>query len=216
MSKTVIFASRHNAINAAVRLVFTVMLVQFLVACGVKAIVIEGEYPTPALRAIEANVGVYYTPDLKEFMFIEYTDEGDEEYAISSGQTHVELFDSILPGMFSSVTVLDDLDEASRAGVDIVFIPNIEEFQLGLPQKTRLGAYEVWLKYNMQLLSPNGDYIADWILTSYGRAPTESFQSVEAGVNEAAVGALRDLGSNFSLGFSSVPEVRDWLSEFQQ
>jgi hypothetical protein len=35
---------------------------------------------------------------------------------------------------------------------------------------------------------------------------------VEAGINEAAVVALRDLASSFSLTFSQVPEVNDWLA----
>jgi hypothetical protein len=64
----------------------------------------------------------------------------------------------------------------------------------------------------MRLVTPNGDYIADWVLTSYGKTPTETFRSVEAGINEAAVVALRDLASSFSLTFSQVPEVNDWLA----
>ncbi|MEC9223913.1 MAG: hypothetical protein VYE56_08480, partial [Pseudomonadota bacterium] len=100
-------------------------------------------------------------------------------------------------------------------GVDAVFAPAIEEFQLALPAKTKLDVYEVWIKYNMRLLTAEGDYIADWILTSYGKTPTETFRSVADGINEAAVVALRDLASSFSLSFGQVPEVRDWLSSLQ-
>ena len=64
----------------------------------------------------------------------------------------------------------------------------------------------------MRLLSAEGDYIADWVLTSYGKTPTESFRSVEAAINDAAIVALRDLASSFSLSFAQVPEVRDWLN----
>jgi len=64
----------------------------------------------------------------------------------------------------------------------------------------------------MRLLSAEGDYIADWVLTSYGKTPTETFRTVETAINEAAVVALRDLASSFSLSFSQVPEVNDWLN----
>ena len=86
---------------------------------------------------------------------------------------------------------------------------------LALPQKTRLDSYEVWVKYNMRMLGPDGAYIADWVLTSYGKTPMEGLLSVEGGINEATVSALRDLASNFALSFGAVPEVRDWLASRQ-
>ncbi|MCH8175359.1 MAG: hypothetical protein IIC59_09290, partial [Proteobacteria bacterium] len=63
-----------------------------------------------------------------------------------------------------------------------------------------------------RLLTPDGDYIADWVLTSYGKTPTEMFRSIEAAINDAAVVALRDLASSLALSFNQVPEVRDWLN----
>lgn len=198
-------------VKRAITAIGLVSMALLLSNCGVKAIVIDGDYPTPAVSQIDINLGVYYSPEFRQFAFIEYTEEGEEQYNISSGETHVDLFDSILPSMFSSVQTVNSLEGEELRGLDAVFVPNIEEFQLALPQKTRLGSYEVWIKYNMRLLAPNGDYIADWILTSYGRTPDASFQSVEAGVNDATVGALRDLASSFSLGFSSVPDIKEWL-----
>ena len=91
-------------------------------------------------------------------------------------------------------------------------MPVIEEFQLALPAKTKLEVYEVWIKYNMRLLDSEGDSLADWVVTSYGKTPIDTFRSVENGINEAAVVALRDLASSFSLNFMQVPEVKEWLS----
>ncbi len=182
-----------------------------LSACGVNSVVVEGSYPSPNVRPIPLTLGVFFDDELKDFSYIEYTETGKEEYVVASGQTHMQLFNSLLPSMFENVVVLDSLDAAAGAEVDAVFAPSIEEFQLALPQKTRLDAYEVWVKYNMRLLGPDGAYIADWVVTSYGKTPTESLRSVEAGINDATVGALRDLASNFTLTFRSVPEVSDWL-----
>ena len=190
-------------------------LLLLLGACGVNSLVVEGNYPTPAVRKIPLTLGLYFDEDLRNFLYIEYTETGQEEYRVASGQTHVQLFGSLLPAMFERVVVLDSMDDASDAGVDAVFAPSIEEFQLALPQKTRLDAYEVWVKYNMRLLGPDGAYIADWVLTSYGKTPTANLLSAEGGINDATVSALRDLASNFTLSFSAVPEVRDWLASKQ-
>ncbi len=187
------------------------LLLLLLAGCGVNNVVIEGDFPTPNIAKLPVTVAVYYDDALRDFSYIEYSETGQEEYNIASGVSHIELFNAILPAMFENVVTVNSLEEAENQNVDAVFAPAIEEFQLALPAKTKLDVYEVWIKYNMRLLSAEGDYIADWVLTSYGKTPTESFRSAEASINEAAIVALRDLASSFSLSFSQVPEVRDWL-----
>jgi len=186
-----------------------------LSGCGVSNVVIEGSFPTPNINKIPVTLAVYYDDAIRGFSYLEYSETGQEEFNIESGQSHMELFNAVLPAMFDRVIVVDNLEDARAEGVDAVFAPAIEEFQLALPAKTKLDVYEVWIKYNMRLLTAEGDYIADWILTSYGKTPTETFRSVADGINEAAVVALRDLASSFSLSFGQVPEVRDWLSSLQ-
>ena len=157
-------------------------------------------------------IAVYYDDALKDFAYLEYSETGKEEYNIESGKSHVQLFNVVLPAMFDRVVFVNSMEEVPTLGVDAVFAPAIEEFQLALPAKTKLDVFEVWIKYNMRLLTPDGDYIADWVLTSYGKTPTETFRSIEAAINDAAVVALRDLASSLALSFNQVPEVRDWLN----
>ena len=183
-----------------------------LAGCGVNNVVIEGSFPTPNISKLPISVAVYYDQALKDFAYLEYSETGQEEFNIESGRSHVQLFNAVLPAMFDRVVFIDSMEEAPALGVDAVFAPAIEEFQLALPAKTKLDVYEVWIKYNMRLLSAEGDYIADWVLTSYGKTPTATFLSVEGAINEAAIVALRDLASSFSLSFSQVPEVRAWLN----
>ena len=186
-----------------------------LSGCGGSNVGIEGSFPTPNINKIPVAVAVYYDDALREFSYIEYSETGREEFNIESGQSHMELFNAVLPAMFDRVIFVDNLEDARAEGVDAVFAPTIEEFQLALPAKTKLDVYEVWIKYNMRLITAEGDYIADWIVTSYGKTPTETLRSAADGINEAAVVALRDLASSFSLSFGQVPEVRDWLSSLQ-
>ena len=208
--------NRLVVINKNMYFGMVVLLVALaLSGCGVSNVVIEGSFPTPNINKIPVTVAVYYDDAIRGFSYLEYSETGQEEFNIESGQSHIELFNAVLPAMFDRVIVVDNLEDARAEGVDAVFAPAIEEFQLALPAKTKLDVYEVWIKYNMRLLTAEGDYIADWILTSYGKTPTETFRSVADGINEAAVVALRDLASSFSLSFGQVPEVRDWLSSLQ-
>ncbi len=193
------------------QLLVSLMVLLTLASCAARTINVEGSYPRPNIPAIPLVLGVYYGEGLTDFMYTELSDRGEEEYLVASGDTHQELFNTVLPAMFERVVVLDSLEAAAAQGVDAVFIPRINEFQLGMPQKTRLDSYEVWVRYNMRLTGTDGSYIADWVMTAYGKATASSFSTAERGINDAAVSALRDLASNFSLGFTAVPDVNDWL-----
>ena len=184
----------------------------FLISCGVSNLVIQGSFPTPNINKIPLSVAVYYDDALRAFSYMEYSETGREEINIESGESHIRLFNAVLPAMFERVIEVEGFDDPNVQDVDAVFAPVIDEFQLALPEKTKLEVYEVWIKYNMRILNSSGVSLADWVVTSYGKTPTETFLSVEDGINDAAIVALRDLASSFSLNFTRVPEVQDWLS----
>lgn len=199
----------------SLRALVPLWLVLLCAGCSVSTITLDGNYPAPLTRKLPVTVGVYYPDALRNFSYVETNDEsGEEQYIIRSGAAQVELFNTVLPAMFENVVQLDTLDTVgANPQLDAVFVPMLEEFQLGLPSKTKLDVYEIWLKYNMRLSKANGDYIADWVMTAYGKSPDENFQSVDDGVKDAATVAMRDLAASLSLGFAGVAGVDEWLRE---
>ena len=198
--------------NPAISICKMLLPALLLSGCGASSVVISGNFPAPNVGKLPLTVAVVYDDSLQQFTYTEYSETGQEEYYIQSGQSHIQLFNAILPAMFDRVIFVDALEQAPGTEVDAIFVPNIEEFQLALPAKTRLDVYEVWIKYNMRLLTADGDYLADWVLTSYGKTPTEIFVSTESAINDAAIVALRDLASTFALSFARVPEISAWLA----
>ncbi|MDG2090737.1 MAG: hypothetical protein P8J61_06495 [Gammaproteobacteria bacterium] len=208
--------SAHNLkqMFSRFRLPTLLVLCSILSACAsTNTITIGGSYPSPLVPQLPLTLGVIYNESFSSYSFTEVDEySGEDQYIINSGASQVDLFSTILPAVFSEVIYLNSLDEAAAyPDLDMIFEPVIEEFQIGLPQKTRLDVYEIWVKYNMRLSSPNGNSIADWVMTAYGKSPQSNFGSVDAGVNEAAIEAFRDLAATFSLGFTSIPEVNNWL-----
>ena len=189
-----------------------ILITSLMGSCGVSNLVIEGSFPTPNINKIPLSMAIFYDDALREFSYMEYSETGREEINIESGDSHIRLFNAVLPAMFDQVVEIEGMDDPKVQEVDAVFSPTIEEFQLALPEKTKLDVYEVWIKYNMRIVDRGGNTLADWVLTSYGKTPTATFLSVEDGINEAAIVALRDLASSFSLNFSQFPEVQDWLN----
>jgi hypothetical protein len=195
----------------SLRNVTMLLLLTLLGGCAASTIVIEGNYPSPLVRKLPLTVGVYYPAGLRDFAYTEIDDNsGKDQYIVHSGASQVALFNTVLPALFENVVALDSV-ESVGSNIDAVFVPDLAEFQLGLPQKTKLKVYEIWMKYNMKLSKANGEYIADWVMTAYGKSPEASLQRAENGVQSAANVAMRDLAASFTLGFSKVPDVNEWL-----
>jgi hypothetical protein len=203
----------RSTLGTASRWCGVFFLLALLAGCAARTITLDGTYPSPLVGKAPLTVGVYYPRELRDFAYTEIDDSsGKDQYIIQSGASQLKLFNTLLPAMFERVVPLDE-PTTDQSGIDAIFVPTIAEFQLGLPDKTKLKVYEVWLKYNMRLTQPNGDYIADWVMTAYGKSPTENFQSVDAGVQNAALVAMRDLAASFTLGFNEIPDVKEWLQQ---
>lgn len=194
--------------------ILTLLLAGTLTACGAGSVTVGGTFPTPNVEPIPLRLAVYYDDAMRNHTYTEYSESGREELRVASGQSHIRLFNTVLPAMFTQVVQVSSIEQAASMGVDAVFMPAIDVFELGLPQKTHLDMFEVRITYNMRLLTPQGGQIADWQHGSaaYGRVPAENFRSTQSSIEQATIAALRDLASTFSLEFAQQPDVRDWLN----
>ena len=101
-----------GSMRGRMRTVLILVIALYLTACGVNNVVIEGSFPTPNINKLPLNVAVLYGSALTEFAYIEYSETGTEEYNIASGQSHIELFSTVLPAMFDGVVVVESIAEA--------------------------------------------------------------------------------------------------------
>ena len=175
------------------------------------SLVVKGDFPAPVVDRLPLVMGVHYDDRLRNYTYVE-NNKDREDWTIQNGGAQVQLFETILPQMFDKVVPVGAVEPAGgNHPADLVFSPLIEQFQYSLPRETRVNVYEVWIKYNMRVFNAQGDLVADWIMTAYGKTPSAFIKSKEEALNEAMVVALRDAGASFSLGFKRVPEIRAWL-----
>ena len=100
-------------------------LLALLSACGVSSVNIQGNFPTPNVQKMPLTLAVLYDDALREFNYIEYTETGQEEFDIRSGESVIQLFNAVLPAMFDRVVFVDSMDEARSFGADDLFQPAI-------------------------------------------------------------------------------------------
>lgn len=170
----------------------------------------QSDVPVPLVQQLPLELGVYYDDEFRNYVYTEDS-EDRPNWVIKSGESQVMLFDRILPPMFRDVREVSGIDTPESADLDAVLVPMVEEMQFALPRETGTDLYEVWIKYRIQMYS-KGELIAGWPIAGYGKSSTEFLTTREDGLQTAMNSAFRDAGAKFSLSFTRVNEVRQWLS----
>ncbi len=199
-------------------LAVTLLAGLLLAGCGPNQVIVEGNFPKPLMDPLPLVLGVYYP---EAFQTHEFFDEAktrtESDWIVKTGEAQVQMWDSLLQGMFTETVQMrfEPQPGVMNQVVDAVLIPEIDELQYAIPAHTNVKVYEIWMRYRFKLVRLNGDPIAEWTMTAYGKTPTAFMRSNEAAVNLAAVVALRDAGANFATGFPRIPAVKTWLESKQ-
>lgn len=192
------------------------LLALLLAGCGAKQVVVKGQFPPPVMNKLPLTIGVWYDEDFAQHEFFdEASGRAESSWLVKSGEAQVELWDTLLDGMFRKVVHMEARPGPGQMTpvVDAVLVPSVDELQYAIPAHTSVKVYEIWMRYRLQLLTSGGELIAEWTMPAYGKTPTAFMQSDEGAVNLAAVVALRDAGAHFANSFTRVPEVQQWLAQ---
>ena len=200
--------------NQKLPLAAVAILLVVLAGCGPAQVVVEGNFPAPLIKPLPLTLGLWYGDDFsKHEFFDEAKGRKESSWIVTTGAAQVQMWNSLLAGMFEKVVHLKDKPEPGQKAraVDAILIPHVEELQYAIPAHTNIKVYEIWMRYRFELVTPDGNVITQWTMSSYGKTPTAFLQSDQEAVNLAAVMALRDAGANFAAHFTEVPGVQEWL-----
>lgn len=202
----------------------SILLVSMLSACSSNTSVSlkqDKAFPIPLVEAYPLNMGKHYTEDFVNYAYVaelKRNINGKSKVVarteVALGQPQINLFNSVLDGMFTSVTPVDAIAPGSiPATMDAVIVPAIVDFQYANPSVTRQNVYEIWIKYRIRMLTPDGTKVADFTLPAYGKTPSAFMKSASDAINAAALVALRDLGASLITRFEREADVAAWLQE---
>jgi hypothetical protein len=189
---------RPGSDRTAARLVPAITALLLTACSNSLSLKVETEVPVPVVSQIPLSVGVYYDEAFRGYVYHEdSTDRPD--WKIDSGESQVALFNQLLPSLFREVHEVGGVQPgAGQAGV---IVPKVEEMQFALPDETKSGFY-----------GREGELVASWPVTGYGKSSDEFLKSRDSGLNAAIELALRDAGAKFVLGFDDVEDVQRWLA----
>mgnify|MGYP006277699963 CR=1 FL=1 len=183
-----------------------------LAGCSTTAVEVEGSFPQEAvIEQLPLAIGVHFDEAFRTYMLEEPVPQRGD-WNISIGAAQVEMFRSVLPAMFERVEVLANPEAPTE--VDAVLVPRVDDMQFAIPFQTKSNFFEVWIRYELTLLEPNGGrVIASWPLTAYGRTRDAMLEGAEAALQQAAVVALRDAAAFLAIDFVDTRELAPWLAD---
>lgn len=180
---------------------------------GGASVALEGDFPTPLVAPMPVDIGLVLEAPLVEFVYEEEI-ETFGLWRVDAGAMQPKLFRAVVGAMFQRMVEFDSATAAT--GVAGVIVPEIADFQISIPARTRSDFYEVWIKYVIRLYDADGSLVVEWPLTAYGKASREDYgmlqDSDKPGMEDATMTALRDAGAFLALRFAEVPEVKTWLA----
>lgn len=184
-----------------------------LAGCGQISIILQDAWPASVVKPLPVRIGVLYDSSIANYSHEETPPIG-RAWAIDLKDTQQRLFNRTFTAMFSQVHAMASLDEASAdARLAGILLPILLDFQLATPAQTHKDYFEVWLKYEIQLLAPDSSLLHRWYITAYGQAPQAALQSQGKSMQIALSKALRDASAAFVVGFPALPEVKKWLAQ---
>jgi hypothetical protein len=176
------------------------LLLAVLTGCGTKEVVVEGTFPKPLLEPLPVSLGVWYPA---EFSGHEFFDEAkgraESDWIVRTGEAQVQMWDQLLAACSRALSTWTGEPSPTQMNpaVDAVLIPRVQELQYAIPAHTNVKVYEIWMRYGFELVTVNGEPIADWTMTAYGKTPTAFLQLRRGRGQPGGVVALRDAGAHF-------------------
>lgn len=201
-----------TARSSAVAVSLLLTAATLLVGCGGASVAVPTTFPVPLVEKLPLRMGLHLNPELLSYVHAEKL-ETSGDWSIDLGGAQQTMFTNLLTGMFDHLEFVAD-PESPSSNLDGVLAPNIEEVQFSIPSQTRSDYYEVWIRYQFKLFSGDGQVLAEWPLTAYGKANQRNYgmQTDQPGLQAAALAACRDAMAFFTVQFHGVPPVKDWLA----
>ncbi len=165
---------------------------------------IDAGFPSLLTQPRDLKAAVVLGPEFSGFIA---TPNKNVTIDIGSGQKAV--WEKSFIGLVSDVTFVDSIDLIDGPK-DLILVPSVADVQVSVPSENYLSVYEVWIKYNIDIIAGDGSEIDQWFMPVYGKTALSAIGKNNA-IRSAAETALRDVGAKLSLDFFRIPAIRRHL-----
>ncbi len=194
-----------------------ILLFGLLAGCGSNVVLEAPTIPTPLIDKIPASVGLRMPAEFAHYVHEEEV-LGREEWSIDLGNSNAALFEQLFGFMFEEVTVLTAGDDPEQFTFDALIEPSIDAFEFSVPNQSKTDAFAVWIRYRIKVFDSDGDQVANWPVSAYGKSETTALRGSRA-LQRAAILAMRDAAAlmimklDEATGISKIAEAKIAMNE---
>lgn len=190
---------------------FLVLVMIAVSACSSTVqIKVVDHFPDVVSEPKDIKAALVFSPEFRT-----YVATPNQKTTIDIGSSQVELLAKAFRGLFTQVEIVTTREQVSP-DTELVIIPSVREVQLSTPSDSYLNVYEVWIKYNLDIETADGEPIVSWFMPAYGKTPDSMMLSRSKAITDAATVALRDAGAKLLLDFFRIPSVYSWMERRQE
>jgi hypothetical protein len=169
----------------------TAALAVTLGACGGSQVkLLDPTIPDPLIDKLPLSVAARYPANFAHYVHEEVV-IGKEKWSIDLGRANELLFTQLFGAMFTDYRVIQQETDPRDLGIDAFIEPTIDAFEFSVPAQSQAEEFAVWIRYRIKIFDGQGNEIANWPISAYGKSMTTTFGSDEA-LRRAAVLAMRD------------------------
>jgi len=165
-------------------------IVTVLAACGSQVAIKDPTIPDPLIDKLPMKVAGRYPEQFDHFVHEERV-IGKEKWTIDLGASNKLLFNQLFGSMFTEYQVIDADTDARDLGIDALIEPSIDAFEFSVPNQSQSEEFAVWIRYRIHIYDGQGNQVANWPISAYGKALTTTFGG-DSALRRAAVLAMRD------------------------
>jgi hypothetical protein len=172
--------------------IFAVAIIgSILGACGGSQIKLDDPtIPEPLIDKLPLSVAARYPENFASFVHQEVV-IGKEKWSIDLGRANEILFNQLFGSMFTDYRVISQNTDPRDLAIDAYIEPSIDAFEFSVPSQSQTEEFAVWIRYRIKIFDNQGNQIANWPISAYGKSLTTTF-GADAALRRAAVLAMRD------------------------
>lgn len=183
-------------------------------ACSTQVTLKDPSIPEPLIDKLPLTVAARYPEQFEHFVHKEQV-IGKKEWTIDMGRANSILFNRLFGAMFTHFSEIKADDEARDFRFDALIEPSIDAFEFSVPTQSQTDAFAVWIRYRIKIFDAEGNQLANWPISAYGKSLDPGFGGDDEALRRAAVLAMRDAAALIILqmdkatGISALSEGRD-------
>lgn len=182
-----------------------ILIVALTTGCVTNIAIKDPSIPKPHFEKLSLIVALRLPNEFYNFVHKENV-LGQESWTIDLGTSNATFFTQLFEYMFDDLIVLRPDDDTLNYTFDALIEPEIEGFEISVPNQSKTNEFVVWIRYRMQVYDKIGNNTSTWSVSAYGKSQIKGLGRKKS-LQRAATLAMRDAAALILLQMDKATKI---------